>query len=189
MVDVNSERPRPRSGRASGPLLFRATGIPTRGFRSCALLGAARVEPDRPGIDRVDPEMRLAPGIAREGGSDLVLRVGLDRVHHAVLVGERTAQDDEAGVHQPVHEGRVLGPTRLLLEWPRRVPLRAGAEDHDVEHRHDRANLSGEIGRFSPAISGGYFGREHATRGRRRGAGYSPRRPGSSRSAAATAWP
>src|ERR687896_2214675 len=29
--DVKSERPRPRSGRASGPLLFRATGIPGYG--------------------------------------------------------------------------------------------------------------------------------------------------------------
>ena len=80
--------------------------------------------------------MRPAPRIALERGADGVLRVGLDGQHHAVLVGEQPAQDDEAGLHELVHEGRVRRPAGLLLQRPRRVPLGAGAEPHDEEHRH-----------------------------------------------------
>ena len=59
--------------------------------------------------------MRLAPWVARERGADVVFRVGLDGVYDPVLVGERPAEDDEAVVHEPVHEGRVRRPARLLL--------------------------------------------------------------------------
>jgi hypothetical protein len=82
--------------------------------------------------------MRPAPWIARERGADGVLRLGLHHVHHTVLVGERPAQDDEARVHEAVHEGRVRGPIGLFLQRPRRVPLRAGAAKHDEERRHAR---------------------------------------------------
>src|SRR5919106_6310052 len=101
-------------------------------------LGAPPVEPDRPRVDRVDPEMGLAPRIARERRADLVLGFGLDDMHDAVLVGERAAQDDEPLVHKSVHEGCVHRPVGLLLERPRRVPLRARAQEYDVEHRHAR---------------------------------------------------
>jgi len=80
----------------------------------------------------------LAPRIARERGADGVLRFGLDDEYHSVLVGERPAQDDEARVHEPIHEGRVRGPVGLLLHRPRRVPLRAVAVAHDDERRHGR---------------------------------------------------
>ena len=57
-------------------------------------------------------EVRLSPGIARERRSDDVPRLGLDGVHDAMLVGERPAQDDEAVLDEPVHEGRVRRPAR-----------------------------------------------------------------------------
>jgi plastocyanin len=81
-------------------------------------LGAAPVEADRPAVDRLDPEMRLAPRIARERCADCVLRLRLDYVDDAVLVGERPAQDDEARIDEAVHEGRMRRPVRLLLERP-----------------------------------------------------------------------
>ena len=81
-------------------------------------LGAPPVEPDCPSIDRVDPEMRLTPGVARERGADGVLGLGLDDEHHAVLVRERPTQDDEARFYEPVHERRVRGPVGLLLQRP-----------------------------------------------------------------------
>jgi CubicO group peptidase (beta-lactamase class C family) len=93
--------------------------------------------------------MRLAPWIARERRPDGVLRLRLDDVHHPLLVGERPAQDDEAGVHEPVHEGRVRGPVGLLFQWPRRVPLGAGAAEYDVESRHARSSTDGQVGSVS----------------------------------------
>jgi hypothetical protein len=92
------------------------------------------VEPDRPGVDRVDPEMSLAPGIAREGGAHSLLRLGLDREYDARFVGERAAENHETLVEEPIHERRVRRPVGLLLERPRRIPLRAGAAEHDEEH-------------------------------------------------------
>ena len=59
-------------------------------------------------------------------------------MHHAVVVTERAAQDDEARVHEPVHERRVREPVGLLLHRPRRGPLRAGAAEQDEESRHAR---------------------------------------------------
>ena len=40
--------------------------------------------------------MRLAPRIASERSADGVFGLSLHDVHHAVLVGERAAQNDEA---------------------------------------------------------------------------------------------
>ena len=80
--------------------------------------------------------MRLAPRIERERGADGVLRLSLDDVRHPVLVGERPTENDEPRVHETVHESRVRGPARLLLQRPRRIPLRPCAENHDEERRH-----------------------------------------------------
>ncbi len=101
-------------------------------------LGAAPVEPDCPGVDRFDPEMGLAPRIACECGADGVLRLGLDDVRHAMLVGERPAQDNEARLHEAVHKGGMRGPVELLLQRPRRVPPGAGTAEHNEERRHPR---------------------------------------------------
>src|SRR5919106_3109308 len=71
---VKSQRPRPRSGRASGPLLFRATGIPARGFRSRALL-AFELDQELAAGDAVagrDVE-RLDPAVERRVDRDLHL--------------------------------------------------------------------------------------------------------------------
>jgi hypothetical protein len=57
-------------------------------------------------------------------------------VGDASLTGQRPAEDDEAVVHQPVHEGGVLGPSRLLFEGPRAIELGPGLAQHDEEHRH-----------------------------------------------------
>src|SRR3990170_7245155 len=57
----------------SAPALANAPGGPaSREPR----LGAPSVEPDRPWVYRIDPEMGLAPRIARERGADGVLRFG-----------------------------------------------------------------------------------------------------------------
>jgi hypothetical protein len=80
--------------------------------------------------------MGLMPRIARKRGADRILRLGLDGEHDAVLVRKRPAQDEEAGLDERVHEGRVHGPAGLLLQPPRRVPLRPRAEPNDEEHRH-----------------------------------------------------
>jgi hypothetical protein len=82
--------------------------------------------------------MRLAPRIARQYRADDILRLGFDGEDHALLIGERSAQDDKACVHEPVHEGGVRGPVGLLLHRPRRVLLRPRAANHDEEHRHAR---------------------------------------------------
>src|SRR5437867_554782 len=64
-------------------------------------LRAPPVEPDRPRVNRVDPEMRLAPRISCERGADGFVRLGFDGEYHAMFVAERPAQDDEARVHEP----------------------------------------------------------------------------------------
>ena len=88
-------------------------------------------------------------------------RLGLDGMHDAELVAERAAEDDEAVVHERVHEGRVRRPAGLLLQRPRRVPLRAGAIEHDEEHRHVRR-------RTRPAALGSRDERHRSPRHRHR---------------------
>ena len=80
--------------------------------------------------------MRLAPRVTRQRGPDVVLSRRPRRRAPPEVVVERPAQDDESGLDEVVHEGRVGGPVGLLLQRPRRVPLRASAAEHDVEHRH-----------------------------------------------------
>jgi hypothetical protein len=115
---------------------FGSGSASVRPSHASSRLGVPPVEPDRPWVDRVHLEMRFAPRIAPERGANGILRLGLNGVHHAVLVGERSAQDDEARVNEPVHERCVRGPAGLLLQRPRRVPLRAGATKHYEERSH-----------------------------------------------------
>src|SRR5918996_6182486 len=92
MLDERGERPRPQSGRASGPLLFRAAGIPTRGFRSCALR-AQRPHDVVEVLERLEGDV---PGgqVLREAiaGEDARGRQG------DAAVGEPVADVDEAAV-------------------------------------------------------------------------------------------
>jgi hypothetical protein len=76
--------------------------------------------------------MRPAPRIARERRPNVVLRIGLEDVHDAVLVGERPAEHDEAGVDEPVHEGRVHRSVGLLLERSRRIQTSVTLDVTDV---------------------------------------------------------
>lgn len=78
-------------------------------------LGAPTVEADRPRFDAVHSKVRLAPRITREHGTHGVLRFGLDDEHHAMLVGEWSAQHDDTRLHELVHKGCVGGPVGLLL--------------------------------------------------------------------------
>src|SRR5262249_31092041 len=55
-----------------------------------------RVQAQRPRLDRVDREVRAAPRILREPRAHDVLRLRLDDVHVAHLVGERATEHDEA---------------------------------------------------------------------------------------------
>jgi hypothetical protein len=75
-------------------------------------LDATSVEPDRPGVPRVDAEMGPVPPSAHERGADGVLRLSLGDEHHAVIVGEGPTQHDEVGLHETVHEERVRGSVR-----------------------------------------------------------------------------
>src|SRR5204862_4357589 len=109
------------------------------GWRISLSVKATSVEADRPRLDAVDPQMRLAPGITRKRGADRVLGVGLDCVCHPFLVRQRAPENDEALVDEPVHERRMHVPIRLFLHRARGIPLRAGSPEHDQEHRHDRS--------------------------------------------------
>ena len=71
--------------------------------------GAAPVEPDRPAIDRADPEMRLAPWVAREHGTDGLVRLGLHDVRHAVLVSQRPTKDEEPASTSPSMKAACAG--------------------------------------------------------------------------------
>ena len=94
-------------------------------------------------LDRLDPQMAAAPRVAREGRADRLLGGGLDRVHDADLV-DRAAQHDQPLVDEPVHEGRVLPPARLVFERQRGVPFGARAPDGHEEHRH-RTNVAARV--------------------------------------------
>jgi hypothetical protein len=83
-------------------------------------VGCVRMRND----DVIDP-LQLGPPVP-----------GLDGVGHAAVVGQRAAEDDEAVIHEPVHEGSVLRPLRLLLQRARAVELGTGLAQHDEEHRH-----------------------------------------------------
>jgi hypothetical protein len=54
--------------------------------------------------------MGLAPRIARQRGTDGLLRLGLDDVHDPVVVAERAAEHDEPLIDEGVHEGCVGRP-------------------------------------------------------------------------------
>ena len=99
----------------------------------------AAVQPDRPGVDRLDDEVAAAPRVAGQHRPDRLLGRRLHDEDDTALVGQRAAQHDEAVVDETVHERGVLGPTRLLLEPPAGVPLRTGPPlDHEVRRPRRR---------------------------------------------------
>jgi len=85
------------------------------------------------------------PRVAGERLVHLGLRGRLDREHDALLVRERAAEDNKAGVDEAVHERGVRVPVDLLLERTRRVPLRAVAAEDDKEHAASLAEAAGSM--------------------------------------------
>ena len=71
--------------------------------------------------------MRLAPWIARQGGADGIFRLGFDGEDHALLIGERSPQDNNARVHEP----STTGP-RELGRVPDDVTVLAGQSTRSI---------------------------------------------------------
>jgi hypothetical protein len=59
--------------------------------------------------------MARVPRITRQGRANIVSSSGFDRQHNATLVRQRPTQNNDALIDQPVHEGRMRSPARLLL--------------------------------------------------------------------------
>lgn len=60
--------------------------------------------------------------------------------------GERATKDDEAVLHQGVHEARVLTPAVLFAKIARPVPWPAALETNRVEHE-EHLTLMGSAAR------------------------------------------
>src|SRR5438045_7383380 len=101
-------------------------------------LEAPAIEPDRPALDGVGPQVRLRPRVFGEPRPHRVLRLRFDHQHDAMLVRERSAQHDEAVSDQLIHEARVRGPVGLPFHRPRWIPLRAGPALLDMDGRTGR---------------------------------------------------
>lgn len=67
--------------------------------------------------------MSAAPRIPFKCGPGDAGGFGLDSEHDAILVCEWSAKDDEACLHQAIHERRVLVPSGLVLQRLRRIPI------------------------------------------------------------------
>jgi hypothetical protein len=63
-------------------------------------------------------------------------RHGQQRDVIAIIAADRSADDDDAALHELVGEGSVLFPERLLPRPVRPVPVDALSR-RDREHRHD----------------------------------------------------
>src|ERR1019366_2023995 len=83
--------------------------------------------------------MRLAPRTPSEDVPNHLFRIGFGGEHNPNLVKWPT-NDDDAGVHELVHEPGVLTPLRLLVHRLRQVPLGAGVTKQD--EKHHRPGLS-----------------------------------------------
>ena len=55
------------------------------------------------------------------------------------LAGERSSEEDEPLINQPVHESRVLIPPVLLAQIARSIPPSAALEANREEHEVDLA--------------------------------------------------
>lgn len=74
------------------------------------------VEANRPRIYRFDDEMRTTPWIASQDCMDLELGHRFDDENDAYLVGEGTAEHDDAVGDEAVHESGVAEPPGLPLK-------------------------------------------------------------------------
>jgi hypothetical protein len=67
---------------------------------------ALAAKASRPSVGRIDRQVRLARRIVRQCGADGVFRLGLNDLHHAVLVGQRPRPGRQARMHRSVRERR-----------------------------------------------------------------------------------
>src|ERR1035437_7754722 len=118
--------------------------------------GLAPVEPEAPGVNCVDDQMRLAPRIPSKNVSNRLFRIGLDCEHDADII-EQSTQDDDPRVHKLIHVVGVLTPLRLLAHRLREVPLGAGVPKQYEEHQRQgiSGRESGVVRRREACTSGG----------------------------------
>ena len=88
--------------------------------------------------------MRFGPGIEGESGANYVLRLRLDREHDTSLIGKRSAEDDEAPVHELVQLAICveLGRSQSVRangNWPRNASI---ATQFWLEYRYANWFLS-----------------------------------------------
>lgn len=85
------------------------------------------VEPERPALDRADPEQAgRRPGILAKARLDFVLVRGLDGVQGLAAIADWAAEDDKTMVDEPVYERRVLIPGVLVPDLARDPSLGRG---------------------------------------------------------------
>ena len=127
----------PTKSRLRRSTLFGEAGI-------CGGLLPARVEPDRPRLDRVDYEMCSLHGFAARALRGSQLGCGLDCVGDAVLVGEWATEHDEAFVHEPVPEGSVRGPSDCSSNG-RAGSMTATGDDHEETSPRSRSTTAATV--------------------------------------------
>src|SRR5262245_66589661 len=105
------------SGTFAPPAPAAARGM-ARG-RSACRAGVPAVEPERPWLDRPDPEQSHGrPRILAQARLDLALVGRFHGVQGPLAVAERDANDASPLLDETVHKRRVPVPTVVLLDWP-----------------------------------------------------------------------
>ena len=100
----------------------------------------AAVEPKCPGVNRANHQQPgPRPGILREPRLDLGLIRGFDQVQSLLAVADGAARNDEAIIHKPVRESRVLVPGILRPDRTLGVPAR-GTPERPVSLRTARVH-------------------------------------------------
>ncbi len=90
------------------------------------ILASRRADPDRPGLDALDRQDRVHPGVVGEPPADLRFAVRPEHEHSwtEIRIAERTAENDQAFFGESVDEGSVLVPRILLPARPAVGPRR-----------------------------------------------------------------
>ena len=112
------------------------------------------VEPERPALDRADPEQAgRRPGILAKARLDFVLVRGLDGVQGLAAIADWAAEDDKTMVDEPVYERRVLIPGVLVPDLTRGIPAWA------VDQLHRESGHGGSVlaaADTQPEVHAGY---------------------------------
>src|SRR5438128_2102201 len=104
--------------------------LPLRPAARGSHLGAKQ---DLPALDPCNEQQpHRRPGILREPCIDFLLAFGIRDQQELQPVAEWAAEDDEAVLHECVHEHGVLIPIFLLAQRERRVPVDSGLSSYGV---------------------------------------------------------